>query len=49
MKLLYLNASSQLGGAERNLIDTICAVQDRDTSIEITVLITAADGPIVAE
>jgi glycosyltransferase involved in cell wall biosynthesis len=49
MKLLYLNASSQLGGAERNLIDTICAVQDRDRSIEITVLITAADGPIVAE
>jgi glycosyltransferase involved in cell wall biosynthesis len=49
MKLLYLNASSQLGGAERNLIDTICAVQDRDPSIEITVLITAADGPIVAE
>jgi glycosyltransferase involved in cell wall biosynthesis len=49
MKLLYLNASSQLGGAERNLIDTICAVQDRDPSIEITVLITATDGPIVAE
>jgi glycosyltransferase involved in cell wall biosynthesis len=49
MKLLYLNASSQLGGAERNLIDTICAVQNRDPSIEITVLITAADGPIVAE
>ena len=49
MKLLYLNASSQLGGAERNLIDTICAVQNQDTSIEITVLITAADGPIVAE
>jgi glycosyltransferase involved in cell wall biosynthesis len=49
MKLLYLNASSQLGGAERNLIDTICAVQDRDPSIEITVLITAADGPLVVE
>jgi glycosyltransferase involved in cell wall biosynthesis len=49
MKLLYLNASSQLGGAERNLIDTICAVQDRDPSIEISVLITAADGPIVSE
>jgi glycosyltransferase involved in cell wall biosynthesis len=49
MKLLYLNASSQMGGAERNLIDTICAVQDRDLSIEIAVLITAADGPIVAE
>lgn len=49
MKLLYLNASSQLGGAERNLIDTICAVQDRDPSIEITLLITATDGPIVAE
>ncbi len=57
MKLLYLNASSQLGGAERNLIDTICAVQDRDTSIlherrsanEIAVLITAANGPLVAE
>jgi glycosyltransferase involved in cell wall biosynthesis len=49
MKLLYLNASSQLGGAERNLIDTICAVQDRDPSIEIAVLITAADGPIMAE
>jgi glycosyltransferase involved in cell wall biosynthesis len=49
MKLLYLNASSQLGGAERNLIDTICAVQDRDSSIEIAVLITAIDGPLVAE
>jgi glycosyltransferase involved in cell wall biosynthesis len=49
MKLLYLNASSQLGGAERNLIDTICAVQDRDSAIEIVVLITAIDGPLVAE
>jgi glycosyltransferase involved in cell wall biosynthesis len=49
MKLLYLNASSQLGGAERNLIDTICAVRDRDSSIEIVVLITATDGPLVAE
>ncbi len=49
MKLLYLNASSQLGGAERNLIDTICAVQNRDSSIEIAVLVTAGDGPLVAE
>lgn len=49
MKILYTNASSQLGGAERNLIDVICAVQKQDPSIEITVLITALDGPLVAE
>lgn len=49
MKILYTNASSQLGGAERNLIDVICAVQKQDPSIEITVLITASDGPLVAE
>ena len=49
MKILYTNASSQLGGAERNLIDVISAVQKQDPSIEITVLITALDGPLVAE
>jgi glycosyltransferase involved in cell wall biosynthesis len=49
MKILYTNASSQLGGAERNLIDVICAVQKQDPSIEITVLITAPDGSLVAE
>jgi glycosyltransferase involved in cell wall biosynthesis len=49
MKILYTNASSQLGGAERNLIDVICAVQRQDPTIEIVVLITAPDGPLVAE
>ena len=49
MNILYTNASSQLGGAERNLIDVICAVQQQDPAIEITVLITAPDGPLVAE
>jgi glycosyltransferase involved in cell wall biosynthesis len=49
MKILYINASSQLGGAERNLIDVICAVLSQDPTIEITVLITAPDGPLVAE
>jgi glycosyltransferase involved in cell wall biosynthesis len=49
MKILYLNSSSQLGGAERNLIDVIIAVQKQDPSIEITVLITAPDGPLVTE
>jgi glycosyltransferase involved in cell wall biosynthesis len=49
MKILYTNASSQLGGAERNLIDVICAVQRQDPTIEIAVLITAPDGPLVAE
>ena len=49
MKILYVNPSSQLGGAERSLLDVICAVYDRDPWIEIVVLITAADGPLVAE
>jgi glycosyltransferase involved in cell wall biosynthesis len=49
MKILYLNSSSQLGGAERHLIDTIVAVQKQDPSSEINVLITAPDGPLVTE
>lgn len=49
MKILYTNASSQLGGAERNLIDVIIAVQRQEPTIDITVLITAPDGPLVAE
>ena len=49
MKILYLNPASHLGGAERHLIDTICAVQTRDPSAEIVVLITAPDGPLVTE
>jgi glycosyltransferase involved in cell wall biosynthesis len=49
MKILYTNASSQLGGAERNLIDVICAVLARDPAVDITVLITAPDGPLMAE
>ncbi len=49
MKILYTNASSQLGGAERNLIDVICAVQARDPAVDITVIITAPDGPLMAE
>ncbi len=49
MKILYTNASSQLGGAERNLIDVICAVKRQDPQIEIVVLVTAPDGPLVAE
>jgi glycosyltransferase involved in cell wall biosynthesis len=49
MKVLYLNPSSHLGGAERSLIDVICAVRQQAPAIEITVLITAADGPLVAE
>ncbi len=49
MKILYINPSSQLGGAERSLIDVICAVRQQDPSVEVTVLITAPDGPIVSE
>lgn len=49
MKILYTNASSQLGGAERNLIDAISAVLARDAAVDITVLITAPDGPLMAE
>lgn len=49
MKILYLNSSSQLGGAERHLIDTIVAVQKQDPAVEIAVLITAPDGPLVTE
>jgi glycosyltransferase involved in cell wall biosynthesis len=49
MNILYLNSSSQLGGAERHLLDTIVAVQKQDRSVELTVLITAPDGPLVTE
>jgi glycosyltransferase involved in cell wall biosynthesis len=49
MKILYLNSSSQLGGAERHLLDTIVAVQKQDPAIEISVLVTAPDGPLVTE
>ena len=49
MKILYVNPSSHLGGAERSLIDVICAVRAQNPSIEIVVLVTAPDGPLVAE
>jgi glycosyltransferase involved in cell wall biosynthesis len=49
MKVLYVNPSSHLGGAERSLLDVICASRSQDSSIEITVLITAGDGPLVTE
>jgi glycosyltransferase involved in cell wall biosynthesis len=49
MKILYLNPSSHLGGAERNLIDTICAARQQDPTIKPIVLITAHEGPLVTE
>jgi hypothetical protein len=49
MKILYLNPASHLGGAERHLVDMICAVQTQDPSTEIVVLITAPKGPLVTE
>ena len=49
MKILFLNASSQLGGAERCLIDNIFAIQQKLPTAEISIIITAASGSIVEE
>ena len=47
MRLTYLSASGQLGGAEAALIDVIAAVRDAKPSWPVQVVI-AADGPLAA-
>jgi glycosyltransferase involved in cell wall biosynthesis len=49
MKILFLNASSQLGGAERCLIDNIFGIRQKLTTAEIFVIITAPSGLIIDE
>ena len=49
MKILFLNASSQLGGAERCLIDNIFGIREKLSTAEIFVIVTAASGAIVDE
>ncbi|WP_310426785.1 glycosyltransferase family 4 protein [Chamaesiphon sp. VAR_48_metabat_135_sub] len=49
MKIIFLNASSQLGGAERCLIDNIFGIRQELPTAEIFVIITAASGAIVNE
>jgi glycosyltransferase involved in cell wall biosynthesis len=49
MKILFLNASSQLGGAERCLIDNICGVRQTLPTTDIFVIVTAPSGLFVTE
>ena len=47
MRVLYLNASGSLGGAERSLLDVMASVQQAAPSLELHLLV-AAEGPLIA-
>jgi glycosyltransferase involved in cell wall biosynthesis len=49
LRVLYTNPSNQLGGAERSLLDIICAIRQQDPSIEVIVLITTSNGSLQTE
>jgi len=47
MKIVYLNPSGQIGGAEQSLLDLIAGVHAAEPAWELA-LITGSDGPLVA-
>ncbi len=49
IKILYLSPSSQLGGAERSLIDNIFALRQQLPLAELSIIITAAHGDLASE
>jgi glycosyltransferase involved in cell wall biosynthesis len=48
MKILYLSACSQLGGAERALLDMLAAMRAANSHLSLH-LVTTEDGPLVSE
>ena len=48
MKILYLSACSQLGGAERALLDMLAAIRAANSHLSLH-LVTTEDGPLVSE
>ena len=47
MKILYLSACSQLGGAERALLDMLASIRAADTEHSLHV-VTTEDGPLIS-
>jgi glycosyltransferase involved in cell wall biosynthesis len=47
MRLVFLNPSGQLGGAEKSLLDLLLSLRAADTSCEMH-LIASAEGPLIA-
>lgn len=48
MKILFLNAGAELGGAERSLLDLIASLRESNPEIELHVAVSA-DGPLVEQ
>ena len=48
MKILYLSACSQLGGAERALLDMLASIRAANSEVSLYV-VTTEDGPLVSE
>src|SRR5687767_4449324 len=48
MKILFLSACSQLGGAERVLLDMLASIRAANSNLSLH-LVTTEDGPLVAE
>src|SRR5258708_2129063 len=46
MRILFLNITGQVGGAERSLLDLLASLRQLDPALEL-VLALAADGPLV--
>ncbi|HEY5839324.1 MAG TPA: glycosyltransferase, partial [Pyrinomonadaceae bacterium] len=48
MKILYLSACSQLGGAERVLLDILASIRAANSEVSLHV-VTTEDGPLISE
>jgi glycosyltransferase involved in cell wall biosynthesis len=48
MKILYLSACSQLGGAERVLLDMLASIRAANSEVSLHV-VTTEDGPLISE
>jgi len=48
MKILYLSACSQLGGAERVLLDMLASIRAANAEVSLHV-VTTEDGPLISE
>ena len=46
MRIVFLNPSGQIGGAERSLLDIIASIRTREPGWELA-LVATADGPLV--
>ncbi|MEJ7810648.1 MAG: glycosyltransferase [Gemmatimonadaceae bacterium] len=48
VRVVYLNPSGQIGGAERSLLDVMASLRKAEPAWELR-LVTAGDGPLMAE